>query len=472
MFLHALHGYSSRKMTTIAAISTAPGMGAVALVRVSGPESWAAVRAVFDGAKSDPAPRKAYFGKIRDGANVIDEVLVTFFRGPASYTGEDLVEIGCHGGVLVSAKVLEVLLKQGLHLAEPGEFTQRAFLNGKMDLTQAEAVMDLINAQTPLALRAATEQLEGRIGQETNEIRESLLAIAAHLEAYIDFPEEGIDPTVGLALADQMKGACNRVDSLLATANEGRILREGVRLAIVGKPNAGKSSLLNRLLGYERAIVSEIPGTTRDTVEEVASLRGVPFRIIDTAGLRQSEDRIEQAGIERTYRAIERADVVLHVVDATDDETIQMLSHDKPKIIAINKVDQIRNPQPSKARQTAAGSPEGEASPSQSAVRNCPISCLTGEGMPELVDQLVAAAGAWTSTERDSLAAINARHQACLSRAREALIAAEKALRDQIDPELVAVDLRGALAAIAEVTGVIDTEELLGKIFSTFCIGK
>ena len=435
-------------------------MGAVALVRVSGPRSWPAVRAVFDGLQAEPLPRKAHFGKIRDGEAVIDEVLVTFFRGPASYTGEDLVEIGCHGGVLVSAKVLEVLLKQDLRLAEPGEFTQRAFLNGKMDLTQAEAVMDLINAQTPLALRAATEQLEGRIGQETNQIRESLLGIAAHLEACIDFPEEGIDPATGHALADQIKAARERVNSLLATANEGRILREGVRLAIVGKPNAGKSSLLNRLLGYERAIVSEIPGTTRDTVEEVASLRGVPFRIIDTAGLRPSDDRIEQAGIERTYRAIERADVVLHVVDATESEPIESLTHDKPEIIAFNKTDQIRNPQ------SIAGLP------TRSAIRNGGISCLTGEGIPELVDQLVAAAGAWTSTERDSLAAINARHQACLIRAREALETAEAALRDRLEPELVAVDLRGALAAVAEVTGVIDTEELLGKIFSTFCIGK
>ena len=436
---------------TIAAISTAPGMGAVALVRVSGPDGWTAVRRVFDGLKGEPVPRKAYFGKIRDGQTVIDEVLVTFFRAPASYTGEDLVEIGCHGGVLVSAKVLELLLRQELHLAEPGEFTQRAFLNGKMDLTQDEAVMDLINAQTPLALRAATEQLEGRIGQETNAIREALLAIAAHLEAYIDFPEEGIDPTIGLALADQVKAARARVDSLLATADEGRILREGVRLAIVGKPNAGKSSLLNRLLGYERAIVSEIPGTTRDTVEEVASLHGIPFRIIDTAGLRQSEDRIELAGIERTRLAIERADIVLHVVDATENETVESLSHDKPEVIAFNKVDQLRPP--------------------TSDVRNG-ISCLTGEGIPELVNTLVAQAGASTSTERDSLAAINARHQACLSRARVSLETAEAALRNQLEPELVAVDLRGALTAIAEVTGVIDTEELLGKIFSTFCIGK
>lgn len=436
-------------MNTIAAISTAPGMGAVALVRVSGAESWVATRAIFDGVKAEAIPRRAYFGKIRDGANVIDEVLVTFFRGPASYTGEDLVEIGCHGGVLVSAKVLELLLRQDIQLAEPGEFTQRAFLNAKMDLTQAEAVMDLIQAQTPLALRAATEQLEGRIGQETNEIRESLLGIAAHLEAYIDFPDEDIDPAVGLELAEKMRSARNRVESLLATANEGRILREGVRLAIVGKPNAGKSSLLNRLLGYERAIVSEIPGTTRDTVEEVANLRGIPFRIIDTAGLRQSEDRIEQAGIERSHQAIERADIVLQVLDATESSVVTPLSHDKPELIVYNKSD-LR--------------------PANADGLN--ISCLTGAGMEELVETLVAKTGAWTSSERDSLAAINARHQACLTRARIALEMAETALRNQLEPELVAVDLRGALEAIAEVTGVIDTEDLLGKIFSTFCIGK
>src|ERR1700741_4903608 len=280
---------------TIAAISTAVGEGAIAVLRVSGPEPANLVARIFRGttAPAKMEPRRSYFGEIYDVTGVIDQVLVTIFRRPQSYTGEDLIEISCHGWILVTRKILSLLLNAGARSAEPGEFTQRAFLNGRMDLTQAEAVMDLIRAQTELALRAANEQLAGSLGSEVTEIRELLLTTLAHVEAYIDFPDEEIDPDTGKALLDRILALEKRLDRLLATADQGRVLRHGLRTVIYGAPNVGKSSLLNLLLGYDRAIVSELPGTTRDTIEEVINIRGIPVRLIDTAGARESFDLVE-----------------------------------------------------------------------------------------------------------------------------------------------------------------------------------
>lgn len=441
----------------IVAISTPPGTGAIAMIRISGPGAIDLGEKVFRSARPlrESPPRQAVFGRIvaPDGS-VLDEVLLTRFVAPASYTGEDMLEISCHGGVLVTASILGLLLQSGGRAAGPGEFTLRAFMNGKLDLTQAEAVMDLIQAKTPLAMRAAAEQLEGRIGTEISTIREQLLEVVAHLEAWIDFPEEGIDPATGAALIEKINAVSAGVGRLLATADEGRILREGVLLAICGRPNAGKSSLLNRLLGFERAIVSEQPGTTRDTIEEIASLRGVPFRIIDTAGLRHAQDLVERAGIERARRAIEKADVVLEVIDATGGHGKEIDTGGRPHVIAWNKCD-IAN--------RAAGAVSGcEAA----------ISCTTGDGLDALVEILARAAGHHAIEGTDSPAAINARHQSCLQRAQPCLRAAVDGLQQELAPELVAIELRAALESIGEVIGQADTEEILGKIFSSFCIGK
>lgn len=437
---------------TIAAPATPFGSGAIALMRVSGPEALAVVGKVFRGRRAlgELTPGRVSLGRMEKDGQLIDEVLVTVFRGPHSYTGEDIVEISGHGGVVVSRAVLQAVLDSGARLAEAGEFTQRAFLNGKMDLTQAEAVMDLINARGEASAQAAAAQLEGRLGQSIEELRGELLTALAHLEAFIDFPEEGIDPESGRVLLQRIDAAAGRVGSLLATADEGRMLREGVRLVIHGEPNVGKSSLLNLLLGYDRAMVSDVPGTTRDTIEENLTLRGIPFRLIDTAGLRVSEDPLEVEGMRRTRERVAAADVTLRVVEATNVESVG--SAEAPDILVINKID------------LAPGCviPEGAVG----------VSCLSGSGLEALVEVVVARANLADLGRFEEAVAINARHRGCLEKAASALAAARVSLEQADPPELTAVELRAALASVGDVVGAVDTEDVLGKIFSTFCIGK
>src|ERR1700730_9815779 len=326
---------------TIAAISTPIGEGALAVIRLSGPDARSVLVGIFSGAVPPDrfVPRRVFYGKIHDAEGKVDDVLATYFRAPNSYTGEDVLEISCHGGILVTRRVLDLLLAAGARMANPGEFTQRAFLHGKMDLTQSEAVMDLIRAQTELALRAANEQLAGHLGNALAEIRELLLTTLAHVEAYIDFPDEQIDPDTGKVLLDRIRVLENRLDRLLATADQGRVLRQGLRTVIYGAPNVGKSSLLNLLLGFDRAIVSEVPGTTRDTIEEVINVGGIPVRLIDTAGARESSDFVESEGIRRTRRQVEQADLVIHVVDCSLPPTGVDGLDGRPNVLLLNKCD-------------------------------------------------------------------------------------------------------------------------------------
>ena len=437
---------------TIAAMSTPFGEGAVAMIRVSGPKAVEAVGKIFRGRRPlsyHPAGR-VVFGHIVVEESVVDEVLVSLFRAPRSYTGEDVVEISGHGGVVVAQSVLRGVLDAGARMAEPGEFTQRAFLNGKMDLTQAEAVMDLISARGEASARAAAAQLQGRLGRVVEKLREDTLAALAHLEAFIDFPEEGIDAESGKVLLDRVEGVSSRVTRLLGTADEGRMLREGVRLVIYGEPNVGKSSLLNLLLGYDRAMVSSIPGTTRDTIEESLSLRGIPFRVIDTAGLRESADPLELEGMRRTRQHLQQADVAIRVMDAsawTDPES--PLSRE---IRVLNKVDLWKGDR----------LPDG-------VVAMC---CLDGRGLEDLVAAVIEKADFKVLERFEEAVAINARHQHCLRAALDFLGEARCSLERGDAPEITALELRSALAAIGEIVGVVDTEEVLGKIFSTFCIGK
>jgi tRNA modification GTPase len=442
---------------TIAAISTPAGDGAIALVRVSGADAIAVADRIFRG-KEKPsrfASHVQHFGEIFDGAEqLIDQVMLSVHRAPASYTGEDLVEISCHGGALVSAKVLEACLRAGARAARPGEFTERAFLNGKMDLTQAEAVIDLIRARTDLALRSATEQLEGRLGEKIRKIRDELISLLAHIDASIDFPEEGIAPDQGEPLCARLDSVRQEIANLLATADQGRILREGVRVVIYGATNAGKSSLLNRLLGYDRVIVSETHGTTRDTIEETLNLDGVPIRLLDTAGLRPSESELEREGIARTGKSLQLADLRLHIADrnAPRPPHFEERTRDANEMLILNKSDLPEN-----------SDWKGFRAPR--------ISCVTGEGLPQLQKEILARITRQNLIP-ESTVAINTRHRDCLRRASEACDRARATLERKLSPEYVAVDLNEALRAVGEVIGVVDVEQILDSVFGQFCIGK
>jgi tRNA modification GTPase len=436
---------------TIAAIATPVGEGAISVIRISGPEAVAIAARLFRG-RQPWQPRRPELGAMYDGDSKIDEVLLTHFPAPASYTGEDVIELSGHGGLLVTRRLLDLLLKSGARLAEPGEFTQRAFLNGKLDLTQAEAVMDLITAQTDLALRAAHEQLSGTLGRRIASLQERVLELLAHVEAYIDFPDEDIAPETGDALHARLNELRGDLDALLATAARGQILREGVRTVIYGAPNVGKSSLLNLLLGYDRAIVSPTPGTTRDSIEEVINLRGLPLRLVDTAGIRTAADAVEQAGIERTQRELERAGLVLLVHDATQPPAGPSVASERAVEI-LNKTDLGEHP----------------AWTGVEAVR---LSCRTGVGITALEDAIERQILGGPAAQRDWSVAINARHQAHLRQALGFLQAAQEALSGGISAEFVAEELRAALNALGDIIGRLDTEDLLGRIFSTFCIGK
>lgn len=443
--------------TTIAAIASPPGMGAVSLLRVSGPDALGVADRVTGGKASSLLPRTTRYCHVQDAAGqVLDDGLMTVFHAPNSYTGEDSVEFTGHGGILVTREVLARFLACGALAAGPGEFTQRAFLNGKLDLTQAEGVMDLISAQTRLSLRAARSQLEGTLGRRTTEARDQLLDTLAHLEAWIDFPEEDIDPQTGILLRGRIRSVLAVVDSLLATADQGRVLREGVRTVIFGEPNVGKSSLLNQLLGFERAIVSDIAGTTRDTIEEVVNLHGIPLRLVDTAGVREAADRIEAEGIQRTVRQIEAADLLLEIADASKPRpgTNVLPATSAKRLQVLNKTDLGEHP-------------------SWTGVEAVRLSCTRGEGFDSLSDAIRDSLHFSEADWGEHAVAINARHQASLQLARTALLAALELLEDLAsDPELAAIDLREALDALGEIPGKVDTEDLLGVIFSSFCIGK
>jgi len=475
---------------TIAAIATPLGEGGLAVVRLSGPQALAVADRCFapvgksSGKPSAAATHTIQYGRILRDGQLVDEVLLAVMRAPRTYTREDVVEITCHGGLLPAKTVLDTILQSGARLAEPGEFTKRAFLNGRLDLAQAEAVADLIHSRTELALRAANEQLAGKLSQRINQLRDDMIEILAHVEAHLDFPEEDIAPDVTGQLLARLERGVAFMDELLRTANEGQILRRGIRAAIVGRPNVGKSSLLNQLLGHDRAIVSPIPGTTRDTIEETANIRGLPVVLVDTAGLREARDAIEVEGVRRSRATLEKAEFVLHVFDASEpltaeDEAFLAEFAAKKRILVVNKVDLPRRLKlPDKvgrdigiAPRRAADSDESRAGspPCQSIVEVC---CLTGEGIEKLKDAIKELV--WSGEIKAEMleVMINSRHQDALSRARTATLHTIDSLRGDKGLELVAMDLRIAVNAVGEIVGKTATEDLLDVIFSQFCIGK
>lgn len=448
---------------TIAAIATPAGVGGIGIIRLSGPASLAIALKVFHPSKAttDFETHRIYHGWIFSRGSKIDEVLLSYMAGPNSYTGEDVVEINCHGGVLADRKTLGLVIEAGARLAERGEFTKRAFLNGRIDLVRAEAVVDLISARSERALSAAAAQLGGRLSERIKEIRGALLNIVSGIEAAIDFPDDIDCPDHG-GIWQIVGGLEEQINGLLETAEEGRVVREGIRIAIVGKPNVGKSSLLNRLIEDERMIVSDLPGTTRDTVEENLVIGGLPFVLIDTAGMREPKDSIESAGINRTVREISKADVVMVVLDAsnnlsTEDEEVLEAGTKGQAVIVLNKIDLgIR---------LALNGRAGGA-------RKFLVSALKGVGLKELKEGLEEIVLGRKVCVAEGNGLINARHKQCLWRAKEALKKAKNALDNNSPADLMAIDLRSAITSLGEITGQNVSDEIIEKIFQRFCVGK
>ena len=451
---------------TIAAIATPLGEGGLAVIRISGEDAFGIADKVFiPGGKSSLKPSVApshtlQYGHVVQNGRTIDEVLAAVMHAPHTFTREHVVEFTCHGGILTTKMVLDAVLASGARLAEPGEFTKRAFLNGRIDLAQAEAVADLIAARTELAVSAANEQLAGKLSQRINQVRDEMMLTLAHIEAHIDFPDEDIAPDTHEQLLNRLRHAVAFMDELLRTANEGQVLRRGVRAAIVGRPNAGKSSLLNQLLGHNRAIVSAIPGTTRDTIEETANIRGIPVVFIDTAGLREAADEIEVEGIRRSRTSLERAQLILHVLDnsepftAADENYLQEFAA-KKRIVVRNKADL-----PRKLELPAVVVPAVD------------VSCTTGAGLELLKDAIKNLVWSGEIHADMSQVMINSRHQDALRRAREATQNTLDVLGKGEGLEIAAMELRIATNAIGEIVGKTTTEDLLDSIFSAFCIGK
>ncbi len=446
---------------TIAALATPSGTSAIALVRISGPDAAQRAREIF---RETPPPRLAQHGDYHErGGALLDDVLFTFFLGPNSYTGEDSLEISCHGNPFIAQKILEDLIARGCRLAEPGEFTKRAFLNGRMDLSQAEAVMDLIGARSERALAAANRQLRGSLGKQMSALIDRLLNVVARIEAYIDFPDEDLPPEDRGLVERELATLVTDTGRLLATGHYGELLRDGIKTVIVGAPNVGKSSLLNRLVGSERALVSPEPGTTRDFIEERIVVGPHCLRIIDTAGINPTPAPLEKLGMDKTMECIARADLLLLVMDgsAPDISPPAALSKILPWekiVIALNKSDLCDNQKPNLARQNGAP-----------VVR---VSALTGFGIESLSQAIIAHADRFQGSFNEDFIAINARHSGALDTASSLLVGAQQKLAESQPIELIASDLRGVLAAYGEITGKIDNEAMLDRLFATFCIGK
>ena len=458
-------------MDIIAAIATGHSPTAIGIIRVSGEGCFALCDQVFRAANGRPFPEqpshKMVFGEMLDAeSRIIDRGLAVRFPGPHSYTGEDSAEFHCHGSPVVLRELLSALFAAGARQAKAGEFTQRAFLNGRLDLTQAEAVIDLIDAETAAAARNAAAQLDGGLRRVLEPIQDALLDITSRFYAVVDYPDEDIEDVRPEQVAEALSSAEGQLTALLATCQRGKVLKSGVRTAIVGRPNAGKSSLLNALAGYERAIVTDIPGTTRDTVEESVLCGGVLLRLIDTAGIRDTEDIVEQKGVERSRQAITSADLVLAVVDGTEKPTgageIFRLAAECPHWIAVYTKRDLAPPY-----MVLASSPAPAVPPAASVS----LSSVTGEGLDRLESAVAALFPAGDPKEAGSLLT-DQRQEEAVRRARDAVRRAKDALDSGLTPDAVLTDAEEALDALGELTGRTAKEEIVSRIFSRFCVGK
>ena len=455
--------------TTIAAISTAMSASGIGIVRISGEDAMNVIARIYrskNGRKNikEVKTHTIHYGYIYDGDETVDEVLVMVMRGPKTYTGEDTVEIDCHGGVYAMKRVLETVLKNGAQVAEPGEFTKRAFLNGRLDLSQAEAVMDVIQAKSEVALKSSVQQLKGSVLRAVKEVRGKLLHHIAYIETALDDPEhfdlEGY-PQELLEVAEEQK---KKVQKLLSSADDGKMIQEGIRTVILGKPNAGKSSLLNFLVGEDRAIVTEIAGTTRDTLEEYISLHGISLRIIDTAGIRETEDVVEKIGVEKARQMAEKADLILYVVDSSqpldeNDQEIMELLRGRKSIVIYNKTD-LDSAVDMGSLKEKTGS------------QVIPVSVVEETGVEELEKAIREMFFQGEISFDDEVYITNARHKAALEEAEKSLEMVTESIEAGMPEDFFSIDLMGAYEALGRILGESLGEDLVNEIFSKFCVGK
>ncbi|MBC2399005.1 tRNA uridine-5-carboxymethylaminomethyl(34) synthesis GTPase MnmE [Clostridium tetanomorphum] len=458
-----------KEFDTITAVSTVLGEGGISIIRVSGKDSLKIVDSIFKAKNGQSLvnmkPYTMRYGHIveRETGDILDEVLVSFMKGPRSFTAEDTVEINCHGGVTPTNKILQEVIKAGSRLAEPGEFTKRAFLNGRIDLSQAEAVIDIIRSKTELSMKSAVMQSNGRVSKEIKNLRNNLLQIIAHIEATVDYPEEDLEEITANEVTKELLEIEKYIDRLLDTADEGKILREGLNVVIVGKPNVGKSSLLNALLMEKRAIVTEIPGTTRDVIEEYINLDGVPIKIVDTAGIRETEDIVEKIGVKKSKEKIDEADLIILMLDSSrklDNEDYEIIKYIKNRkyIVLLNKKDLDRkidlddlNDLDSKyIIETSAKTGTGLEGLKKS------IKDLFFNGEIKSSDVIIT----------------NTRHKQALIRAKESCKSAIETLKSTYAIDLASIDIRNAWLGLGEITGETLEEDIIDKIFSEFCLGK
>lgn len=456
---------------TICAIATAIGEGGIGIVRVSGKQAVAIADKIFLSPSGKRAmtslSHQAVYGRIVDPGSLetVDEVILLVMRAPRSYTREDVVEIHCHGGPVPLQRILDVTLRQGARLAEPGEFTKRAFLNGRLDLAQAEAVIDIIRSKTDASLRAAVGNLSGKLSGKVKELRHTILGMIAQLEAAIDFPEEDIEEAAANEVAHLISGATAGLDALLSTAESGRILREGLATVIIGKPNVGKSSLLNALLRENRAIVTDIPGTTRDIIEEYVNIRGVPVRIIDTAGIRDTADMVEKIGVERAKELVRQADLILLLLDSSmplsqEDRAVLELLTGSEAIVLINKSD------------LPARLDFGEVERYTHGRKVMKISVAQEEGLAELEQAIASLVYSGQVNQAEAAYVNNVRHAAALRQARNSLADALATIEAGMPSDCIVVDLRAAWEKLGEITGETVGDDIIDQIFTQFCIGK
>ena len=454
---------------TIAAIATAVGESGIGIIRVSGPDAIAIVEQIFQ-AKQDKSLAEvetytAHYGHILEQEDVVDEVITLVMKEPKTYTKEDVVEINCHGGTVILRKILDLILNKGARLAEPGEFTKRAFLNGRIDLAQAEAVADLIQSKTEASLEVALNQLEGGLSDKVNEIRQDIISLLAHLEATIDFPEDEIEDFAPEELETRINEVENKIDKLLATSERGKILKEGIEAAIVGRPNVGKSSLLNALVREKRAIVTDIPGTTRDVIEEVINIDGIPVKIIDTAGIRNAQDQIEKIGVEKSEEYLAKAELILLVVDISagiteGDKKLMKDAQDKEVVVIANKLDLEDQLELKKIEEILPEAPIVKTA------------AIANQGINELEDAISELVYSGKISAQDEAVISNLRHKKALERAKENIFDVRSTWEQGLPNDFLTIDLRAALEAVNEITGNAIGEDIVDQIFADFCLGK